>query len=196
MPKPLETLPRSEFDRDHDQFAAVATQLLGVIQRHPKYYEEQATEILDKLNRAKADFENGRIPTPQGLKVNLFGGLQTRDESKPREREANRVVEDLYLSLGKLAGYDPGNYFDIENDALDLAGKHLSVNEELGVNHLSAGHWVRGDRLALTDAKGKTTGIKIKISENILVSFSLGNFGTPKDVGRMTFVDLFVVAEQ
>ena len=120
MSIPQEAPPPREFDPEHDQFAAVATQLLGVTQRHPEYYKEQATEILDKLNRAKGDFERGEVPIPQGLRINLFGGLQTRDESKPHEREANRIVEDLYISLNKLAGYQPTNYDDIEKDSLDL----------------------------------------------------------------------------
>ena len=195
MSIPQEAPPPREFDPEHDQFAAVATQLLSVMQRHPEYYKEQATEILDKLNKAKGDFERGEVPIPQGVRVKLFGGLQTRDESKSREREANRIVEDLYISLNKLAGYQPANYDDIEKDALDLAAKHLKINESLGVNHLSAVHWVKGDRLALAES-GKLTGIKIKISENILASFRLGNFGAPEDTGNMTFVDLFVVSAE
>ncbi len=189
------TLLHREFDREHDQFAVVATELLGVMQRHPEYYKEKATEILDKLNRAKDDFERGKIPVPQGLRVSLFGGLQTRNESKPHEREANRVVEDLYASLNKLAGYGPADYYDIEKDALDLAAKHLMINENLGINHLSTAHWIKGDRLALAE-NGRPTGIKIKIGENILASFNLGNFGTPEDTGNMTFVDLIVVPTQ
>ena len=195
MSVPQETSPRREFDLEHDQFRAIATELLDVMQRHPEYYKEKATGILDKLNGAKTDFKRGDILTPRGLKVNLFGGLQTRDESKPHEREANRVVEDLYISLNGLAGYQPANYYDIEKDTLDLASSHLMIDESLGVNNLSAAYWIKGDRLALADS-GKPTGIKIKISENILASFSLGNFGTPEDVGNMTFVDLFVVSAE
>lgn len=197
MSVPQETPPRREFDLEHDQFAVVATQLLGVMQRHPEYYKEKATEILDKLNRAKTDFERGGVPTPGGLKVSLFGGLQTRNESMPHEREANRIVEDLYISLNELAGYQPTNYYDIEKDALDLVAKHLIVNKDLDttVEYLSSAQWVKGDRVALTeDGKREPTGVKIKISENITASFVLGNFGAPEDVGNMTFVDLFVVS--
>lgn len=197
MSVPQETPLRREFDPEHDQFKTIATELLNVMQRHPEYYKEKATEILDKLNGARTDFERGKIPTPRGLRVNLFGGLQTRDESKPREREANRIVEDLYISLNRLAGYQPANYYDIEKDTLDLAANHLMIDESLGVNHLSVADWVKGDRLALAESNThKPTGIKIKISDNVLASFSLGNFGAPEDVGHMTYVDLIVVAAE
>ncbi len=198
MSDPETTLLRREFDPEHDQFAVVATQLLGVMQRHPEYYDEaQATEILDKLNRAKAGFERGEVPAPQGLRIGLFGGLQIRNESMPHEREGNRIIEDLYISLNKLAGYKPANYYDIEKDALDLAAKHLMINESSGVNYLSSAQWVKGDRLALVGSDThKPTGVKIKIGENILASFNLGNFGAPEDTGGMTFVDLIVVSAE
>lgn len=184
----------SEFDPSYDQFGPVATELLSLIQRYPEYGEEQGTEALAQLAEAKAALEKGEIHPNHAVRVTLFGGLQSRNVQWRREQKANEVVERLYVTLNGLAGYHPRDYYDIEKDAVDLAAKQLKVSETLNVEHLGLGQLVKGDRFALIDKEGQLTGVRVKISDNVIASFSLGNFGEPGEVGKLTFVDLFVVS--
>ena len=185
--------PPPEFDPGYNQFGPVATELLGLIHDHPDFYADKGTFMLEKLDQAKAALEKGQISANDVRRISLFGGLQADNVDWPHESEGNRIVEKLYLLFSRMAGYNPQDYDDIEKDALDLASQNLIVDETLDVRYLGLGQLVRGDRMALVGEDKRLKGIRLKISDNMVASFALGNFGSAGKVGQMTYVDLYVV---
>lgn len=186
---------KSETSSYQDQFKVLTEELTGVMQRHPSYFQDQRdyfTKVLAGLDRAKQRLEAGEIAVGEPLNITVFGGLQSRNIAYAEEHEKNRVVEDLYVSLNRLAGYAPSNYHDLERDIEDLAGKGMVIPEN-DKTYLGSHYWVKGDRIAVGVDREHPSGLRLKLSDNILASFVLGNYGRPETIGQMTFVNLAIV---
>lgn len=190
------TPPKAETDNSYqDQFKLVAEELLDVMGRHPGYYHGEAsyaTAVLSSLDEARQRLEKGEIARDKPVNITLFGGLQSRNVAHSDDFAHNHLVTDLYIGLNRLAGLSAGNYYDIEKDIADLAARRMLIDDS-DKTYLATPYWVKGDQIGLADKNGQPYGIRLKITDNILASFKLGNYGRPDMPGQMTFVDLAVV---
>jgi hypothetical protein len=173
-----------------DPFARITELLNGVMENFPDYYlnQDPATKttrftlMLEELNNLKQTLELGQIPYAP---VNLFKGYHAKNPEYP-EYNNHRIIDSLYTALNSFLGVSKG-YEQIESDAHNLFMKNKIVDIDSQLRYLQPD-------AAILNSAHQLVGIQFQLTDNIIASFEIGNFGNPR-TSELSSVDLIGVLE-